>query len=223
MPRAPSKLIIKAYRDELCNKEIDNFQVQINPERYAQTFTTAFTEDGGVDTAGVISKFKTQQPQEVSFEFYLDATGVVDGIGGGKDLTAQIRAFKRVAYDYNRDLHSPNYLKLWWGSEWSFKCMLASLNVDYMLFDPDGLPLRAKLSTRFRQFLTPEEVPKRSPSRSTDLTHSRLVKDGVSLTGLCFEVYRDSTLYAKLARANDRDDLVHLPPGEVLLFPPVRD
>lgn len=214
-----AKLKILAFSDERLKERAGTFEVQINPEKYAHAFNVAFSEDKGVDTARVISKFKTQQPQDINFDFYLDATGVVPGV---TSVTEEIDEFKRVAYNYKGEIHSPNYLKLLWG-DLDFNCMLASLTVDYTLFSPSGIPLRARLAAKFRQHYTPEELAKLSDKKSADLSHSRTVVAGMTLPLMCHHIYGDSRYYSAVARKNDMNDLVHLVEGAEIKFPPLKD
>ncbi len=214
-----AKLKILAFSDEDLSSKVGEYEVQINPEKYTHAFNATFSEDKGVDTASVISKFKTQQPQDINFDFYLDATGVVPGVTSVSD---EIKKFKKIAHDYNGQVHSPNYLQLLWG-DLVFNCMLSSLSVDYTLFSPSGTPLRARLAAKFRQHQTPEELAKRSDKKSADLSHSRTVVAGVSLPLMCHRIYRDSRYYIGVAKANDMNDLVHLVEGADIKFPPLED
>lgn len=214
-----AKLRILAYSDEDLRSKIGEYEVQINPESYSHNFKTTFSEDRGIDTAAVIAKFKTHNPQDVKFDFFIDSTGVVPGVDNVAD---EITKFRDLAYTYNGQIHSPNYLQLVWG-DMVFNCLLASLDVDYQMFNPSGTPLRAKLTASFRQHTTPEELAKRSNKKSADLSHSRTVVAGTTLPLMTSEVYRDSALYIQVARANDMNDVMHLVEGTELRFPPVED
>ena len=214
-----TKLRILAFRDEELRSKTGEYSLQINPESYTHAFRTAFSEDRGIDSASVIAKFKTHNPQDVRFDFFLDATGVVPGV---KSVTDEIKRFREVAYNYNGAIHSPNYLQLLWG-DLVFNCMMSSLDVDYQMFSPSGKPLRAKLTAAFRQHQTPEELAKRANKKSADLSHARIVVAGKTLPLMTDEVYQDSGLYMQVARANDLNDVVHLIEGSEIRFPPVED
>ena len=107
-----SKLRILAYSDEDLRAKIGEYEVQINPESYTHNFKTTFSEDRGIDTAAVIAKFKTHDPQDVKFDFFIDSTGVVPGV---ENVADEITKFRDLAYTYNGQIHSPNYLQLVWG------------------------------------------------------------------------------------------------------------
>ena len=146
------KLKILAFADNALRNKIGEYSLQINPETYSHTHRTVFARARGIDTAGSLSKYRSHNPHDIKFDFILDATGAVPGV---RNVSYEIANFKKVAYSYNGNIHSPNYLKLSWGPL-VFKCLLNSLNITYQLFSPAGSPLRAKLSVAFRQHQTPK-------------------------------------------------------------------
>lgn len=214
------KLRIDAYADTTFSAAAaapHTYSLQINPETYKHQHATAFQKESATDTAGASTKFIIMEPQTLSFEFYLDATGVVPGV---TDLNAEIATIKSVVYNYNGDIHSPNYLMVSW-SGFVFKCRLTSLNIDYTLFRPDGTPLRAKLDMAFQEYLSPDEIAKRSKKASPDMTHLRTVQDGDTLPVMCHRIYGDSRFYLAVARHNDLTDFRRLTVGSRLMFPPL--
>lgn len=214
-----TKLKILAYRDEHLRSKIGEYEVQINPERYSQAFGVTFSEDKGIDAAAVLPKFKTQTPQQIKLDFHIDATGVVPGV---KSVPGNLKKFREIAYDFNGQIHSPNYLKLLWG-DLVFKCLLDAMDVDYTLFSPSGTPLRAKVTATFRQHQSPDELERRSAKKSADLTHTRLVVAGDSLPLMCYRIYGDSALYPQVARFNGLTNFTRLSEGTKLQFPPLED
>jgi nucleoid-associated protein YgaU len=156
-------------------------------------------------------------PQTLRFSFYLDATGVIPGV---PNLAAEIKRFKSLVYAYNGDVHSPNYIKLVWAGP-PFKCRLTSLDIEYTLFKPNGMPLRAKLDVAFEEFLSVEEIKLLATKNSPDVTHVRTVQPGDTLPLMCFRVYGDSNYYIQVARYNHLASFRHLTPGSKVKFPPV--
>lgn len=214
------KMAITAYTDPKFTQKVDTFTVQINPESYKHTHNTEYTANDSTDTAGVTKKFYVQSPQEVSFSFYLDSTGVIAGI---TSVAAAIKNFKALIYTYNGNIHSPNYVQLSWGAGFIFNCRLEKLDIDYLLFKPDGTPLRAKLDVNFVEYLSPDEIVKRSQKNSPDMTHRRIVHVGDTLPHMCYRIYGDSKYYTAIAQFNGLDNFRNLQPGQSLLFPPLEN
>lgn len=213
-----SKLQILAYKDDELRSKIGSYAVQLNPEGYEHRHHAEFTTDRGIDTAGMVSQFKSRAPEILSFAAVIDATGVVPGVTSIDDELGKIR---KLAYSFNGSIHSPNYLRVAWG-KLTFDCQLADLNVSYLLFSPQGLALRARLVFTFRQHQTPADLARSAGKQSADLTHQRMVREEAGLALMCYEVYDTPAYYPQVGRANDLNDLMQLPRGAALSFPPVR-
>jgi len=213
------KLKIYAYKDTNLTQKIGEYTLQINPEKYAQKHATTLTKSRTTDTAGVTTKFNVHEPQDLTFEFYFDATGMVPGI---TNLPDAIKSFKTLVYTYNGDIHSPNYLRLLWG-ELNFDCRITSLDIEYVLFNPNGIPLRAKINTTFKEYLSPQKIALQAKKNSPDMTHARIAVAGDTLPLMCFRIYQDSRHYLDIARVNNLSDFRNLKPGQQIFFPPLGD
>ena len=128
---------------------------------------------------------------------------------------------KDVAYTYDGPKHSPNHLRLLWGTLIFFGT-LDSMPVEYTLFQPSGEPLRAKIKLAFSGFASKEEESLRAKRSSPDLAHIIEVKAGETLPLLCYRIYQDSSYYPQVAKANDLVNFRNLIPGDRLHFPPLR-
>jgi LysM repeat protein len=132
----------------------------------------------------------------------------------------------RVAYvdalrglmNLNRDLHAPPIVRFTWDTE-VFRGVLESLNVTYVLFTPDGVPLRAKLSLSLKEYRPVEIQIKQNPTASPDYDKTYVVQRGDTLSGIAFAVYRDASVWRDIAENNDIQDPRSLQPGQVLQLP----
>ena len=213
---SPEKLQIYAYSDEQYTSPAGTYTVQINPESFSQTHTATYNPAETTDTAGTTTKYSRIDPETLTFSFFLDGTGVVSVL----QLTDSIKTFKKLVYRYNGQIHSPNYLLLIWG-EFSFKCRLTQLEIDYTLFDADGVPLRAKLTPHFQQYLSPDDLAKISGRNSPDMTHLRQVMAGDTLPLMCQRIYGNSGYYLMVANYNGLTRFRRLEAGQFIVFPPL--
>ncbi|MGZ8219618.1 CIS tube protein [Methylomagnum sp.] len=218
-------LVIMGYKDEKFSQSVGEYKLQINPESYTHNHETAWKTDK--DTTGQAGvRFDQINPETLSFSFYIDATGILAGGDGSQkkyrinSVTDEIIIFKKMVYSINGEIHTPNYLILFWG-KLKFKCRLVSLNVEYTLFNPSGIPLRAKLAVNFKQFLSSEEQTRLAGKSSPDLTHARTVMAGDTLPLMCHRIYGDSRYYLEIARVNGLKDFRNLEPGIQIIFPPL--
>jgi len=165
------------------------------------------------------SDFSVLPRGDRSFDASHGSTGVLPGVLSVND---DLDRFKSIVYSYNGSIHSPNYLRILWG-QLTFDCRLETLNIEYMLFTPSGVPLRAKLNTTFQQYLSPEKMQLKARNSSPDLTHSRVTSSRDTLPLLCFQIYGDSKYYLDIARINGLNDFRNLQPGQKIVFPPLGD
>jgi hypothetical protein len=135
----------------------------------------------------------------------------------------------RVAYvdalrglmDLNRDLHAPPIVRFTWDTE-VFRGVLESLNVTYVLFTPEGVPLRAKLSLSLKEYRPVEIQIKENPTASPDFEKTYVVQRGDTLSGIAFAVYHDAGVWRAIAENNQIQDPRSIAPGLVLQLPNLR-
>jgi nucleoid-associated protein YgaU len=156
--------------------------------------------------------------------------------GSAEKLTAEVLVDTsdtlvdvRVAYvnalrglmDLNRELHAPPIVRFTWDTE-VFRGVLESLNVTYVLFTPEGIPLRAKLSMSLKEYRPVDIQIKQNPTASPDYEKTYVVKRGDTLSGIAFAVYRDASVWRIIAQTNQIQDPRTIQPGRVLQLPRTR-
>jgi hypothetical protein len=212
------QMIIEGYKDQDFSSKVGSYTAMLNPQSYSQNYNSQYSVEQGQGTPDASIKYEKSTPSNLNFELLFDATGVVNP--KRTDLVKEITSFKKVAYDYNGNIHSPNYLKLIWGQSLLFKCRLTSMKVNYTLFKPDGTPLRAKVTVDFKEFQTPSQaITKNSP----DMTHIKTVRAGDSLPELVYDVYQEDAHILSVAKYNHLDTIMNLEVGRQLYFPPLID
>ncbi|MEQ9405959.1 MAG: LysM peptidoglycan-binding domain-containing protein [Cyclobacteriaceae bacterium] len=211
------QLTVVGYKDENFSSKVGAYTAMLNPESYSQSYDVQYNVEQGQGTPDATIKYEKSTPSTLNFDLLFDGTGVVNS--KRTDLASEITKFKKVVYDYNGNIHSPNYLKLIWGKAMLYKCRLTSLKVNYTFFKPDGSPLRAKITASFKEFQTPSAaLDKNSP----DMTHVKTVIAGDLLPSLVYDVYRNEDHLLKVAAHNELDSILNLAPGSRLHFPPLK-
>ncbi|SRR5258705_6584692 len=117
--------------------------------------------------------------------------------------------------------HAPPIVNFVWSKN-EFRGVIESLNVTYVLFSPEGIPLRAKLSLTLKEYRPVEIQLKDAPKTSPDLEKTWLVRRGDKLASIAAAVYRDPGVWREIAEANDIQDPRTLAPGRVLTLPKIR-
>jgi hypothetical protein len=220
------KLVIVAFTDNHYEKSAGVvFTAQINPEKYTENLSVKFESESNVNPAGITPTYKGKGARRMSLDFLLDDTGVLpdnsyeSNAPQTKTVVARIQSFTDVAYKSDGGIHRPRYLRILWGAL-VFNCVLEKLDVDYTLFDPRGMPLRALLKAVFLHYAAADKLALEARNKSSDLTHYRRVAVGDTLPLMCQQVYGDSSLYFQIARRNALTNFRRLTENQWIEFPP---
>jgi len=213
------KLKIRSFKDAKFSEKDKVFEVMFNPMEYSLKYNIESDDSQGIGTSGSEPTFNKITPQDLSLDFTIDGTGVT---GDKIDVPEKVTEFLDVTHNYKGDEHRPRYLIIEWGTL-LFKCVLKTASVKYTLFNSDGKPIRAKLSTSFKRFVEDELRAAEEDSSSPDITHMRSVQEGDMLPLMCFKIYGDSTYYLQVAEANELTNFRNLEPGRQIFFPPITD
>ncbi len=219
-----TKLKIIAFHDNKFTQLVGDgvFTSLLNPEKYAFKYKVEYTEAQGQGTSATQPKYVRSLPEDLNLEFLFDRTGVIKGHSNtqGLGIVADIERFKRIVFDYNGDEHKPNYLIIGWGTL-LFKGILAEMSIEYKLFSPEGVPLRATVTASFKGIVDEILRLAKENNNSPDLTHVRIVKEGDTLPLMTFKIYGDSKYYLQVAAANNLTTFRRLKPGQQIKFPPI--
>lgn len=221
------KMLVLAFTD---SKKAENgglaeadasFEALINPETYTLDYKLKFSESGqGHGTSGKQLKYEYTEPEEISFEFLFDNTGIIDG-KPRDSIVDDIKKFKEVLIEYKGDSHEPRHFKLVWGTNSIFKGRVTELGITYKMFKSDGTPIRAVAKVKFKSSIEEQKRAAKENKSSPDLTHARKVKLGDTLPQLCFSIYGDPRRYLQVAAVNGLANFRQLQPGMNLFFPPI--
>jgi nucleoid-associated protein YgaU len=194
------------------------FIAQFNPESF--TIENQFEygpENPAQGDQGGEAKFKGIKARIFSFDFLLDGTGAS---GEKREVLEQIDLF-RMTTGFQGDTHRPHFLVLTWGT-FIATCVIESFSITYKLFRPDGTPLRATLSAKFREHTSPQLNQLIKNLSSPDVIHAHLVKEGEHLSLITHRIYKDPSYYYQVAEANGLDTVRSVQTGATLYFPPVK-
>lgn len=200
------------------------FRVTINPASYTHLYEICYNDVQGAGSPNAKPVYNRTPSETVTFQLVFDGTGVVPSILPGvvpfaaDGITKQIEDFKALCFTYVGKIHSPNYLKLSWGTM-LFRGRLQTMKVNYTLFKPDGTPLRARVDITVKGYNEETSSALGANKSSPDLSHVLTVKAGDTLPLMCYGVYGSSMPYLQVAEVNGLTDFRDLRLGQQLLFP----
>ncbi len=244
-PAKLEKLRIEAFQNETYTGSPQFvFTTAVNPDKYTLGLKIELSEKktiNGIDP----TQYVRTPPAEIDFEFLFDDTGLIGSdvsfTGTFKSVTnplvpndinadpasnitgveANIQRFLQVVYNYDGQIHKPNYLRIIWGTL-VLSCILSDLSLEYKLFAPNGKPLRAVAKAKFKSFMDAEKIAGEQQQNSPDLTHVRIVEEGDTLPLMTQRIYGDSKYYLEVARVNKITTFRELRAGTRIYFPPIQ-
>ncbi|SHF18672.1 hypothetical protein SAMN05443144_10663 [Fodinibius roseus] len=202
------------------------FPVMYNPERFSESISTRYQPQYEPGDSGEEQAYEHIEGKEVSFEFLFDATGAsvnsIQGEAASKlgGVDAQIELFLKLTHERDEQEHQPPKLTLVWGT-FIFDCRLVSADIEYMMFNPSGRPLRAKVDATFKGDRPRVLQAAMDKLFSADLTHVRVVKAGETLPLISEKVYGDPKYYLQIAEINGITNFRNINPGMELILPPI--
>lgn len=194
------------------------YELMLNPKSMSKANTISYNDKFAIGSTGVQQKFSTIKPEDITFSFTIDGTGVVKQ---NTTVSDELKKMCDVIYTFQGDKHEPNHVCVIWG-ELKYYGRLKDMAINYTLFLPNGNPLRAEVSLTFCSFMTPQEEALRTNKSSPDLSHLVEVKAGDTLPLLCYRIYKDASYFPEVARINGIVNIRNLKPGTMLHFPPLR-
>lgn len=209
----------------------DSFEVLFNPNSYSITKTVTWNQTGAPAAAGNAPAGAGGKTTQI----YLDAPTLNFGGGGSRQLTLNLFFDVTETPDADvrdeisdivaltrkdRDQKCPLPCEISWGGsgdnyDFPFVGVVTSLTQNFVLFDPDGTPLRANVTVILTEYPDPEKNQRETDPELT----TRVVKAGDTISSIAGEFYGDPGLWRTIADANGLDDPRRLQPGMRLTIP----
>lgn len=214
------------------------FEVQINPEQITRNFSIKYHEPQTPGGNGSEFQFEKVNPEELELRFILDGTGTVlqnnapspDMMGTlisalpGDAQTAyvslKVTQLQATVYDFSDENHRTPFILVEYG-KLIFMGLLMNMSVNYNLFTPSGIPLRAEVTLNLKSHTPFKENAAVLSLLSPDLTRQHTVIGGENITRICFDTYDDEKYYIEVAKANNITNFRNLKPGMRLTLPPI--
>lgn len=202
--------------------------VMFNPEEYSVSRDINYAQAAIFGLSAPLLQFVHGNMQTLEMELFLDTyESHREGNRTLNEAGEDVRRLTRKLTDLmniNPDTHAPPVLLFTWASL-SFTCVLARATQRFIMFLPDGTPVRARLQVTFNEFLNTELEVKEIKRQTADYSKLHVVMQGETLSMIAFRQYGNPALWRPIALLNGLDDTRSLPVGLRLLVPqlPFRD
>lgn len=211
--------------------------VQFNPTDLNFNKTAQFAEISIPGLDQPVLQFVRGGTETVSVELFFDTTdnGMAED---ATSVTDQVDKFYALVKQ-NRDKHAPPKCLFGWGppsktaainqftdtsssslAPFYFVCVVESIDRKFTLFSAQGIPLRARLTVKLREYQTVEQMV--AGLNSADHTKMRTLKRRERLDQIAAREYETSSEWRMIADANDVENPRLVKPGTMLKIPPMR-
>jgi hypothetical protein len=219
------KLTIQSFeKNDFAQEDVSRrFIAPINPESFRKNFKIGLDKRKGHGNDGTNPQYIATDPEELKLDFILDGTGTMQGyLDAYKTMPVhnQLAAFLNCAYNMDGDIHRPRFLKIKWGKDIDFQCLLSDVDINFTLFDDTGNPLRVRISATFLEYKTAQERLQEDRVSSPDLSTYQKINQGDRLDLMTYNIYNDSSYYLQVAQVNGLASPRNIPVGLTLYFPP---
>lgn len=196
------------------NPKGERIHVLFNPAEYSIQKSNQFAETPLLGLPTPIRQFISGGAETLTLDLFFDTYETGEDVRVYTDKVAGLM-------NIDPDLHAPPTLRLIWGRQLDFKCVLEQVTKKFTMFLADSTPVRATLSVTFKEYKTIQEQLLSRPLQSADRTKRRVVKEGDSLWLIAAQEYDDPALWRPIADENAIDNPRFLIPGMELTIPPL--
>jgi len=232
----PEKIKIVAYTDKELKKRdkaVAEYIVPVNPEQYSLKYKIKYDAKGASGSQGSEGKFISSMPEELKLDFIIDNTNTIYGYKYSditkKTVPEQIQHLKSVVYDMSGKIHQPRLLKISGlginqkgKGDVTYDGILTDLDITYTLFNPEGEPIRAKISATFLDYRENKRRVLEEDKKSPDLTHVYTVLENETLPLITYDAYDDPSYYMEVAKINKLTNFRSLSVGQELVLPSIK-
>jgi hypothetical protein len=134
------------------DKEQGAFYVQFNPKELKLDESAAWKASEEHEADKPLLTYEKGNPTTVSMELIFDSTDTGDNVND--KYIKELRGFLTGSIDDKKEdgkaVKRPPYCKFVWG-EFEFECVIEKVAAQFIMFKPDGTPLRAKVGLTLKE------------------------------------------------------------------------
>ncbi len=215
--QGPQKATLLVY-DPTTNKEIESAKIkcQFNPEKLRISKTLTWGSRNVNNLNAPVLTFGGGSSATFDLVLWFDTSEE------GKQADVRTKTNQLLQLTLKGQGHKgPPTVRLVWGQFKTFRCVVTGVEIEYRLFLPTGIPVRAQATLHLKQAADGEsgKLPFQNPSTRTEPRKTHRVQEGDRLDYLAYVEYGDAGQWREIAEANGLEDPLDLAPGQLLILP----
>ncbi len=197
----------------------DPFEVQFNPKDYSISKSTKWIDievDGKDEPVKV---FVGGEAKTFTVSLWFDTTDTGASV---KSSYQKLLDFAEIDEDTSHAKtykSEPPVCQFQWGSVLLFTGVITKVDQQFLMFKPDGTPVRAKVTVTFGE--TAEATAGQNPTTRSMARKTWVVHEGQTLDWIAYREYGDPAQWRHIADTNDLANPLHLKAGQVLKLVPL--
>lgn len=190
--------------------------LRFNPTSYQLKKANEFSEIAipGLETPPI--QYIRGGKESLSFEALLDTSDTLKNVR--EEYVDRIAGLMKI----NSELHAPPIVQFEWETT-VFQGVVSNMSSSYVLFTPEGVPLRAEVSLELTAYRSVEVQLSERPRNSPDVEKSVSFRRGDRLDLIASGLYQDPAKWREIARHNGIRDPRRIEPGTLLLAPRLKN
>lgn len=196
----------------------ERIAAMFNPEEYTLNQDNNFASQSVPGLSSPLLQFVNGNlrtlEMELLFDTYLPHTTQATPIRDVREETQRIIKLMEI----DSELHAPPVLEVSWASL-TMECVLARVGQKFIMFLPDGRPVRARLTVTFNEFIDPEREANKIKRQTADFSKVHVVVQDETLSGIAARFYENAELWRPIAIINGIDDPRGIVTGQLLRVP----
>lgn len=196
----------------------EKFQVVLNPEDYILAKDNNFASQTIPGLGSPLLQFVNGNLRTLEmtllFDTYLPLTTESKPIRDVREETGKVVDLLKI----DSNFHAPPLLEVSWASLF-FRCVLARVSQQFIMFLDDGRPVRARLTVTFNEFIDEEREAKEVNRQTADFSKAHVVIEDETLSSIAQVLYGNPQVWRPIAIANGIDDPRVIFAGQVLRVP----
>jgi nucleoid-associated protein YgaU len=189
--------------------------VDYTPEEYTLNNENTFAVQNVPGLGSPIVQFVNGAQRTLDVELFFDSYDTPDlPKQDVREQTGPVLALMEI----NGEQHAPPILRVSMASL-DVRCVLSRVTEKFVMFMPDGVPVRARLTCTFIEVVDPELGAKAANLQTAHFSKVHVVARGDTLSAIAAARYEDPTRWRPIALANELANPRDLETGQSLRIP----
>jgi LysM repeat protein len=189
--------------------------VRYNPEEYSVNKDNNFAAQSIPGLGSPLVQFVNGNQRTLEVELFFDSYDTPTFVK--EDVRVQTNHVAGLM-KLDSDLHAPPVLVVGMASL-QFRCVLSRVNQRFIMFLPSGMPVRARLTCTFIEYVDPAREAAAANLQTADFSKVHVVAATETLSEIAGRLYDDVSQWRPIAVANGIANPRTIRPGDALRIP----